>query len=562
MAQIEEQSSGEQSPPHGEQSAPPKGPADEQTSAPSEQQDKRIQECTGAPQLDADTDCNNRAARGTLDDDGQVRGWRSVVTSASSSTMSSNADGFGERPQQGAKKGGRLRRATRAILLFRRAATTTSNASAPESPDDEQTRAQRAHSETAARGHRPSMGRVHQLAASFSSFWRQNAQQDRNSSEGSLASGWPQQQESKGNGHRWRGLVSSASSHLVLAAGGQECGSNGDQKNQNGSDRATAVKQIRQQSTTDAKISLPRFIVPKMNALKLPIVCLIKSLDGQLMREIFVHRYELGQYLVDNLKVSLDIKDAKYFGLKMASSLEDQENVKQPWLDLNESVYKQINKWGFANIGNQNKSNNTSNTNNHHPTFPVSSDINLKSVDFYLRIKYYPPNLARVQDPFLRQYLFLQLRRDLRLGKLTSSMNNLTQLMACILQYELGDFRQELVSERLNELSILPNQDMIEQQALLIWEKRLKGLRKHQVQMQFLRASVILETYGFDYYPVRDHQRQRGYLLGFNYAGIKTIRNGRIVHHFRWHSISKISYERRMIIFHIYPTENSKVSEV
>ena len=317
---------------------------------------------------------------------------------------------------------------------------------------------------------------------------------------------------------------------------------------------------------------LPRFIVPKLNALKLPIVCQIKSLDGQLMREVFVHRYELGQYLIDSLRVSLDLKDAKYFGLRLAKSLDDQEDVRAPWLDLNESVYKQISRNKFATM--------TTTTTTTQSTAPKTTSMSggsngpssgqgssstagsataPKSVELYLRIKFYPPNLARIQDAFLRNYLWLQLRRDLRLGKLTSSMGNLTQLMACVLQYELGDFEPQLV-ERIPALNILPNQDLVEEQACEVWRSRLTGARRHQAQMQFLRAAVILETYGFDYYPVRDHQRQRAYLLGFNYAGLKAIRNGRIAYHFRWHSLGKISYERRMIIFHIYPTEYSKVS--
>jgi len=308
---------------------------------------------------------------------------------------------------------------------------------------------------------------------------------------------------------------------------------------QNTTDSCQSQASAGQASFANSNETIPQFLVPKLNTLKLPIVCLIKSFDGELMREVFVHRYELGQYLIESLKVSLGIDDSKYLGLRMAKSLEEQEDLRNPWLDLNESVCKQIKSY----------SNSTQ----------AATIGSTRSIDFYLRIKFYPPNLARVQDPFLRNYLWLQLRRDLRLGKLTSSMNNLTLLMACVLQHELGDFKQNLI-ERIPELNILPNQDLIEEQAIIMWRKRLSGTIKHQAQMQFLRAAVILETYGFDYYPVRDHQRQRAYLLGFNYAGIKTIRNGRIVHHFRWHSLSKISYERRMIIFHIYPTENSKVS--
>lgn len=341
----------------------------------------------------------------------------------------------------------------------------------------------------------------------------------------------------------------------------------------------------KQHKTSSSGLDLPQFIVPKINALRLPLVCLIKSLNGELMREVFVHRYELGEYLMENLKVSFGLDDCKYFGLKFAKTFDDQEDLKSNWLDLNESVCKQM-KTNKSNVIQVNSGNSSANS--------------IRSIDFYLRIKFYPPNLTRVQDSFLRNYLWLQLRRDLRLGKLTSSMNNLTMLMACVLQYELGDYalsqrdkkmgppssrslsennknndhsfdetsanidivQNYPLEQQIADLNILPNQDLIEEQAVDLWKTRLTGMKRYQAQMQFLRAAVILETYGFDYHPVRDHQRQRAYLLGFNYAGIKTIRNGRIAHHFRWHNISKISYERRMIIFHIYPNENSKVSLV
>lgn len=296
---------------------------------------------------------------------------------------------------------------------------------------------------------------------------------------------------------------------------------------------------------------VPKFLVPKMNHLKLPLVCRIKSIEDELMREVFVHQYEVGQYLMENLKISIGIVDSKYFGLKMAKCCDDQEDLRNPWVDLNESVYKQIKNHGILARQTSSDANGSQEKGN---------EFTQRSTDFYLRIKFYPPNLGRIQDPFLKQYLWLQLRRDLRLGKLTSSMSNLTYLTACVLQYELGDYRDELV-ERIPSLNILPNQDLLEDRAIEIWRSKWPGSRKHKAQMQFLRASFILETYGFEYYPVKDHQRQRTYLFGFNYAGIKTIRNGRIVHHFRWHSINKIAHERRMIILHVHPTDNSTVGQ-
>lgn len=384
------------------------------------------------------------------------------------------------------------------------------------------------------------------------------------------------------------------------------------------------------QSAAAAAAHANSFLVPKTNALKLPIVCHIKSIDGNLLCEIYVHRFELGQYLIDSLKVSLGVQDFRYFGLKLVDDVADQDDPHRAWLEPNERVLKQLAKLGHAHQSSRTRTSSSTSTLpsncptvasiqsagpslgassqgwtlkrklesfdeettsggggggldqaktaksasldrlNERSTVPKRVDVGSSSdddcrrcVQMFLRIKYYPPNVPppTPQSAFLRHYLWLQLRRDLSLGKLTSSMNNLILLMACVIQHELGDFDQELADSRVHQLNILPNQDLIEEQAIEVWRLKFKGLRQTQVQAQFLRAAIILETYGFDYYAVRDHQRQRAYLLGFNYAGIKTIRNGLIVHHFRWQSVQKVSQERRMIIFHInHQTDNSKVS--
>lgn len=468
----------------------------------------------------------------------------------------------------------RLKRATKALLLFRRPTPMDDNNGNGRACNDNGIALHDmndGHSSSAGFSeHHPhgaasdsgnrfsTAGRVHQLAASFGTFWRQNISNNNNRIHHNYNnniddlsnivgdetnSGIAKRRKSS----KWMLSASKSTGHISSERADDDCQTkrfNWFRTNGPSNDGAIG---------SGSGNCLPSFIVPKLNALKFPIVCRIKSIEGELMQEIFVHRYEEGQYLMDNLKVTREIQDPKYFGLRIASNVDDQESIERPWLDLQESVCKQINKFGITSTS---AGSMTSLTNG----IDKQPSQQMKSVDFYLRIKFYPPNLARVQTSFLRDYLFLQLRRDLRLGKLTSSRTNLTQLMACVLQYELGDYRPELVSEQLTEMKIMPNQDVIEQEALDIWETRMVGFRKHQAQMHFLRICVILETYGFDYYVVRDHQRSRGFLLGFNYAGIKLIRNGKIIYHFKWNSLSKICYERRMIIFHVYPNENSKVS--
>lgn len=184
---------------------------------------------------------------------------------------------------------------------------------------------------------------------------------------------------------------------------------------------------------------------------------------------------------------------------------------------------------------------------------------------FYLRVKFYPPTLNKVHDPFVLHYLWLQLRRDLKIGKLTSSMNNLAVLVACVLQFEFGNYRlvgAEEATGKLRSLDVVPNQNLIAKDAIVVW-RRLKDCKQHEAMLHFLRLSITLETYGFhDLYSVTDHQRQRPFLMGFNYRGVKLIANARIAHQYWWHNISLVTFEGKMLILHVYESETSKVRTV
>lgn len=271
---------------------------------------------------------------------------------------------------------------------------------------------------------------------------------------------------------------------------------------------------------------------------KLPIVCAIKSLEGELIQEALIHRYETGQYLIDTLKKAFDIGCTKYFGLRIIPNSGAEQSGHLPWLKLRKSVFKQV--------VSQNKI---------KPSVRLlNASSSQLSVEFRLYIRYYPSNTTNLQDSFLKQYLWLQLKRDIRVGRLTSNLKNLSYVVACVIQYDYGDYKPELVDQvKEGVRRILPRQEpRLMSSAMDYWQNQLSGCKQHQTQMRLFRAAVFMETYGFEYYPVRDHQRRRPHLLGFNYIGVKTIRKGQIVHSFWWHNISKVSYERQMLILHIY----------
>lgn len=280
-----------------------------------------------------------------------------------------------------------------------------------------------------------------------------------------------------------------------------------------------------------------KFVHSILDSLKLPVVCAIKTIDDELVQEVIIHRYETGQFLVDALRNAFDIgASTKYFGLKLVPNSQEQ-SARLPWLKLKKSVFKQIVR--------QNK------------TTPSVRLLNASSsqlsVEFRFYIRYYPSNTANLQHAFLKHCLWIQLRRDLLVGKLTSTVKNLAYVVACVIQYDYGDYKPQLVDQvQANARKLVPRPEpRLMSCAMDNWRDHLNGCKRHQTQMRLFRAAVLMETYAFDYFPVRDHQRRRPYLLGFNYIGVKTIRNGQVVHSFWWHNIGKVLYERQMLILHI-----------
>ncbi|KAG9511205.1 FERM domain-containing protein 5, partial [Fragariocoptes setiger] len=278
------------------------------------------------------------------------------------------------------------------------------------------------------------------------------------------------------------------------------------------------------------------------NATKL--ICSIRSMDGELMKEIVINRLDTGQRLLDELRRSMDLNDTKYFGLKVVKNIDEQDDlVDSKWLDLTCPVYRQIKH--FLLLSSSLSSDIDANNSCSEPNV-----YSCPKVVLYLRVKFYPPNPCRISDSLARHYLWIQLKRDLKIGKLASSTDNLIRMAAAVLQYELGD-AFDLEPNYASKFNILPDQENLEATIMEVHRTMMSGWTKRQAQAYFLKLAAMSETYGFDFYPVRDHQRHRPMLLGFNYGGIKTIRDRRMVHHMRWHDIQKITYERRMIIFHM-----------
>ncbi|KAJ8923535.1 hypothetical protein NQ315_010113 [Exocentrus adspersus] len=243
--------------------------------------------------------------------------------------------------------------------------------------------------------------------------------------------------------------------------------------------------------------------------------CTVRLLEDTEILECEYKPHHKGKYLLEYVCQQLNLIEQDYLGLRYVDS-QDQRH----WLDLGKSICKQVKE--------------------------------LDPVLFSFRVKFYPPDPFRLKEEITRYQIFLQLKRDLLHGRLYCGTNEASMLAALIIQGELGDYDPEIhTGNYISEFKILLKQtEAIEEKAMEIHQKQLKGQSQSQVENTFLKLACQLDTYGVDPHPVKDHKGTQLY-LGVNYSGILTFQGSRKTHHFRWPDIQKINYEGKMFIIHL-----------
>ncbi|XP_057659909.1 FERM domain-containing protein 5 isoform X2 [Diorhabda carinulata] len=244
--------------------------------------------------------------------------------------------------------------------------------------------------------------------------------------------------------------------------------------------------------------------------------CTVRLLEDTEILECEYRPQHKGKYLLEYVCQQLNLVEQDYLGLRYVDN-QDQR-------DLGKSICKQVKE--------------------------------LDPVLFSFRVKFYPPDPFRLKEEITRYQIFLQLKRDLLHGRLYCGTNEAAMLSALILQGELGDYDPEIhVGNYISDMKILLKQtEAIEDKAMEIHQKQLKGQSQSQVETAFLKLACQLDTYGVDPHPVKgllqDQKRSQLY-LGINYSGILTFQGSRKTHHFRWPDIQKINYEGKVFIIHL-----------
>ncbi|CAL4068382.1 unnamed protein product [Meganyctiphanes norvegica] len=250
--------------------------------------------------------------------------------------------------------------------------------------------------------------------------------------------------------------------------------------------------------------------------------CTIRLLDDNEVLECEFQSYHKGRYLTDFVFNKLNLIETDYFALRYVD-----QNKQRHWLDPNKNILRQIK--------------------------------NLAPILFCFRVKFYPADPLRLQEEVTRYQLYLQLRRDLLHGRLYCSQNDATQLAAAIVQAEIGDYdhKKHCSNNYISDFKILLKQtNKIEEKIMEIHET-FKGHTQLSAETFFLKKASLLDTYGVDPHPVKDHRSSQLY-LGLNHAGVLTFQGSRKTHHFKWIDVQKLNYEGKMFIVHLMFCEKAK----
>ncbi|KAG6440612.1 hypothetical protein O3G_MSEX001358 [Manduca sexta] len=180
-----------------------------------------------------------------------------------------------------------------------------------------------------------------------------------------------------------------------------------------------------------------------------------------------------GNVLLEQVYQHLELIEKDYFGLQFTENgsppnASNTEIIR--WLDSSKSVKKQV-------------------------------GVNAQ---FWLAVRFYPPEPSRLAEEYTRYLLCLQLRKLLLDGRMTAPKNTLLLLASFTVQAELGDYNvSEHPPNYLSDLCLLPKQNAEDERRIRELHKMHKGQAPADAEAHFLEHAKRLDCYGVESHPAK-----------------------------------------------------------
>ncbi|XP_038567445.1 tyrosine-protein phosphatase non-receptor type 3 [Micropterus salmoides] len=253
------------------------------------------------------------------------------------------------------------------------------------------------------------------------------------------------------------------------------------------------------------------------------LLCLVQLLDGTI--ETFrVSKQDEGVVLLDQVCDHLGLQERQLFSLQIRESstaiASITANTHSPrWLEPEKPLKKQIK--GLAS-------------------------------PFYLnfRVRFFISDPNSLQHEQTRHLYFLQIRSDIREGRLKCPLSAAVVLASYAVQSEMGDHCPSRLPGYLSKCHFIPEQDEDFLSKVEDLHPQHKGLKQSEAELCFLNTARTLELYGVELHAAMDAYNAP-MMVGLASSGVAMFCNMICSSFFPWGNIIKISFKRKRFLIHL-----------
>ncbi|XP_026173064.1 tyrosine-protein phosphatase non-receptor type 3 isoform X2 [Mastacembelus armatus] len=253
------------------------------------------------------------------------------------------------------------------------------------------------------------------------------------------------------------------------------------------------------------------------------LLCLVQLLDGTI--ETFrVSKQDEGVVLLDLVCDHLGLRERQLFSLQIRESstavASITANTHSPrWLE---------------------------------PEKPLKKQIKGLVSPFYLnfRVRYFISDPNSLQHEQTRHLYFLQIRSDIREGRLQCPLSAAVVLASYAVQSEMGDHCSSRLPGYLSKCHFIPEQDEDFLSKVEDLHPQHKGLKQSEAELCFLNTARTLELYGVELHTAMDINNAP-LMVGLASSGVAVFCNMVCSSFFPWGNIIKISFKRKRFLIYL-----------
>uniref|UniRef100_A0A8D0H2Y0 Tyrosine-protein phosphatase non-receptor type n=1 Tax=Sphenodon punctatus TaxID=8508 RepID=A0A8D0H2Y0_SPHPU len=253
----------------------------------------------------------------------------------------------------------------------------------------------------------------------------------------------------------------------------------------------------------------------------------IRLLDNNVI-ECTLSVESTGQECLEAVAQRLELRETHYFGLWFHSKSQQAR-----WVELEKPLKKQLDK--FANE-------------------PL----------LFFGVIFYVPNVSRLQQEVTRYQYYLQVKKDVLDGRLTTSRDQGIRLAGLAVQADFGDYNQFESHDFLREYVLFP-MDWTQDEAVLeeLTKKVAQEHKNHsgtpaaEAELLYISEVERLDGFGQESFPVKDNHGNDMH-LGIFFMGI-FVKNriGRPTVIYRWNDIGSITHNKSSIVIELINKEEN-----